>query len=126
MGFDEVLHRETSDAAPADAAPEAAPNAPPVADLTRELTEAVRLELAKNSIRLNHRLELRVHSDGSLRVDGDHPEAARIEALLNQNASTLRLASQLRQRTGVSQISIDLTSAGELENMVGPGGYPNW
>lgn len=132
MRFDEVLRRPSAESPTAEPDPSAAdPSATdspgqPTTDLTQQLSDAVRLELAKNSVSLNQRLELQVQADGSLRVEGDHPEAAKIEALLNSDPATVRLAGQLAKQTGVMEISIDLTSHGVLANMFGPGGYPNW
>ncbi len=122
IGFDEILHRTPPEAVGGESPPVDAS----ADELKRQLTDGIRLELAKHSINLNQRLELRVHEDGSLRVDGNHPRGAEIEALLNSDPNTVRLAGELAQASGSNRISIDLTSSGEPGNMVGPGGYPNW
>ena len=122
IGFDEILQRT-----PTEAVGEEIPSAKAsAADLKKRLTDSIRSELAKRSIHLNQRLELRVHPDGSLRVDGNPPRGAEIEALLNSGSEAGRLAQELVRASGSNQISIDLTSSGAPENMVGPGGYPNW
>ena len=122
IGFDEILQGATADATDDVSANDSVG----AADLKRHLTDAIRQELAKHSIDLNHPLELRVHHDGSLRMDGNHPQGAEVEALLNSDPASVRLAGELAKATGTPTISLDLTSSGALGNMVGPGGYPNW
>ncbi len=97
------------------------------ADQARQrLVDTVRSELAKHRVDLNAGLELRVRSDGTLQVASDHPRGAEIEAVLRNNPSISREAIELAQASGLSEISIDLTSSGVAGNMVAPGGYPNW
>ena len=130
VGFDEILHRTTAET-PVDGV-----DGPPqglsdgnglsIADLTRKLTETIRSELSKHAIGLNQPLALRVRQDRKLNVEGDHPRAAAIEAILNSLPEVLELAGKVVGNAGVIEIPSDLTSKGEPENMFGPGGYPNW
>ena len=122
IGFDDILHGTDAETAGGQATPVVAS----ASELKGQLTDGIRLELAKRSINLNQPLELRVHQDGSLRVEGDHPRAAEIEALLNSDGDAVRLAGELAKATGSNQISIDLTSSGGPGNIIGLGGYPNW
>ena len=129
VGFDEILHRtaETpvdSVGGPAEGLSDGSGLS--IADLTRKLTETIRSELSKHAIGLNQPLALRVRQDRKLNVEGDHPQAAAIEAILNSLPKVLELAGKVAGNVGVIEIPSDLTSKGEPENMIGPGGYPNW
>ncbi len=126
IGFDEILQAPShGPPSQASAEPSTRQAASP-SELKRQLTDSVRQQLTNHSIDLNHGLKLRVQEDGSVRVDDNHPQGAKIEALLNSDAQSARLARELAKATGSPTISLDLTSSGELGNMVGPGGYPNW
>lgn len=121
IGFDEILQR-----APAESEVAPVQDAAAADELKQQLTDRIRLKLAKHSIDLNQGVELRVNQDGSMRVEGNHPQGAEIEALLNSDPDSARLAGELAKTSGANQISIDLTSSGAPGNMFGPGGYPNW
>ena len=122
IGFDEILHQQSSEAGGGAESS----GAPSLADRVRELADAIRSKLAKHAIEVNRGLRVIVQQDGRLGVGGDHPRVAEIESLLRQDSSIDRLAAALAGEAGQPEIAIDLTLAGEPENMVAPGGYPNW
>jgi hypothetical protein len=84
IGFDDVLRGGNS---------EPGVN---VTALTDQLVQTVGAKLSESGIAVNRPLRLSVQGDGTLRVEGDHPRAAEIEALL---ASDESLAQQVRGLT---------------------------
>lgn len=121
IGFDEILNRS-----PQAESGEAAMASESTGRVREKLAAAIRLELARHSIDVHQTLDLRVQEDGSLRVDSHHSRAAEIENLLNTSEQVIASAGDLARQQGTNRISIDLTSSVEPENMVSPGGYPNW
>ena len=131
IGFDEILNRSPpADPGDAATASESTASESPASESTgrerEKLAATIRLELARHSIDVHQTLDLRVQEDGSLRVDSHHSRAAEIENLLNGSEQVLVAAGNLARQQRTNQISIDLTSSVEPENMVAPGGYPNW
>ena len=97
IGFDEILQR--TPAAAGGVGGEPLPEiASTDAALQRRLTDTIRSHLAKRSITLNQPLELRVHQDGSLRVDTDHPQGGRNRGF----AQFRRQCGAIGRRTGPS------------------------
>ena len=122
IGFEEILQQKPSEAGGG----EASPNGPSLGDRVRELADAIRSKLAKHAIEVNRGLRVIVQQNGRLGVGGDHPRVAEIESLLRADRTIDRLAAALADEAGRPEIAIDLTIVGEPENMVAPGGYPNW
>ncbi len=114
IGFEDVLHGV--DAVDEDSASN-------VAALSDELVDAIRARLLQSGLiqtdgGLNQTLQLGVKQDGALRVEGDHPRAAEIEALLASNQQIVDTASKLAQSGGPSEISIDLTRPSVQANIL--------
>ena len=122
IGFDEILHQQPSEAG----SDETSPTGPSLGDQVRELAEAIRSKLAKHAIEVNRGLRVIVQQDGRLGVGGDHPRVVEIESLLRADRTIDRLAAVVADEAGQPEIAIDLTTVGQPENMVAPGGYPNW
>ena len=118
FGFDEVLRSGGDVAGPAKSAQ----------TLLAELTESIRRRLADVvGMPANPAVQLSVHADGELTVDGNHPRAAQIEAVLSEDPKLRQTARQLRQAGGPGEVLVDLTSGGGQENISSkPGGYANW
>ena len=118
IGFEDVLHG-------ADA-PQQTESGEPSA-LSTQLVEAIRSRLFQSGLISmdggpNQSLQLGVNQDGTLRVSGDHPRAAEIEALLASSPSIVETAGKLAQSGEVSEITIDLTSPSVQANIpVTPG-----
>ncbi len=114
IGFDDVLHgvdAVNEDGVGGDAAA-----------LSNELVDSVRTRLMQSGLIQtgggpNQALQLSVKQDGTLRVEGDHPRAAEIEALLASNKQIADIASKLAQSGGPIEISIDLTSPSGQANI---------
>ena len=123
IGFDEILHQQPSEATGGG---QTSPAVPSLGDRVRELADAIRSKLAKHAIEVNRGLRVIVQQDGRLGVGGDHPRVAEIESLLRSDRTIDRLAAVLADEAGQPEIAIDLTTVGQPENMVAPGGYPNW
>lgn len=96
------------------------------AGLREELTAAVQTRLSDSGIKAGETLQLSVTNEGRLSVEGNHPRAGEIESLLNSDPELVETARQWSRTAGHAEISIDLTIPTERENMVWPGGYPNW
>ena len=113
IGFDEVLHGN---------APVQEDGAASVAGLSEDLVDSIRSRLLQSGlIQLgggpNQSLQLRVQQDGALRVAGDHPRAAEIEALLASSPQIVERAGRLAQSGGPTEIAIDLTSPSVQANI---------
>lgn len=105
IGFDDVLHGTDSvdDSIITNDA------------LTDQLVDSIRARLVQSGLidsggEPNQTLQLSVQQDGALRVEGGHPRAAEIEALLGSSPQIVGAASKLARSGGPTEIAIDLTS----------------
>ena len=80
-----------------------------VASLTDQLVKAIRTRLNQSGVAANHPLQLSVTEGGGLRVEGSHPQAAEIEAMLRSDPQLIETASKLFQASGGSENTIGLT-----------------
>lgn len=109
IGFDEVL----SGAEPAN-----------LTALTDQLVQSAGAKLAEAGIAVNQPLRLSVREDGGLRVEGDHPRAAEIEAILAMDDSLARQARDLAAAGGPQEVllsppgPIGLTTTGHEANIL--------
>ena len=140
VGFDEILQDRSSETASASAAQHdgqadadasASPSGP--AHWLDQIVDAIRQRLSHAGVSANSTLELNAQPDGRLRVDGDHPKAAAIEATLSADDGLRQRVAQYVQAGGATKISLgsnrnnDLTKfppAGNIQDRVG--GYANW
>ena len=90
IGFDEVLRSGAGEVN--------------VTALTDQLVQAVGAKLAESGIAVNRPLRLSVQRDGTLRVEGDHPRAAEIEARLAFDDSLVRQTRELAAAGGPGEI----------------------
>lgn len=110
IGFEDVLHGGVDSVGS-------------VAGLTDQLADSIREHLNRSGLRPmvgggpNQALQLSVKPDGTLIVEGDHPRAAEIEALLASSPSIVETATRLAQQGGPTQITIDLTSLSVQANI---------
>lgn len=111
IGFDDVLQGGAASGANITA-------------LTDQLVQAVNIQLSNSGIAVNQPLRLSVNVDGALRVEGEHPRAAEIEAILAFDESLARQARSLVAAGGPREIlvgpatPIGLTPTGDQANIL--------
>ena len=92
-------------------------------DSLEQLTQSIQQRLSDSGIQVNQELPIRITEDGQLRVDGDHPRAAEIEAVLNSDRQITESAKRLTAPGSVSGLTIPIDKGNIMDS---PGGYPNW
>ena len=125
--FADVLKGESTDRS-------SRPPLPRLEDATATLASQIRRQLAEAGIPVNPALRFSVQHDGRIRVEEDHPQAARVEALLADDPQTVELARKFfaaggRNATTDPQNRLDsrLTPGDPPESIEKPfGGYANW
>lgn len=136
MGFEEILRGGDTDtkdtAAQVDSTAEK-PLLPPGSEsdavapsLIQQITGRIRQLLHAAGIDPNPVGDLRVEKGGLIRTSGEHPRSAEIERLLNADPGLVAQTELLSRLNRGETTSIGLTNSHELENIKGPGGYPNW
>lgn len=94
--------------------------------LVQQITDRIRRLLHAARIDPNSVGEFRVEKGGLIRTSGEHPHSAEIESLLNADPGLVAQTDLLSRLNRGEATSIGLTNSHQLENIKGPGGYPNW
>ena len=92
--------------------------APPssLAKSREQFSLAVNQSLSSLGISSNPLPSLTVQEDGEVRVDGNHPQAARIEAMINHDQGLSELAKQISRQAG-GPVKIELQNSPDLTDL---------
>jgi len=102
MGFHEILTADES----------ANPS-----ELLNRLTDAIRGRLVDAGIDVNQVPEISLMSDGAIRVEGRHQQAAEIESILNADQEIRSLSERSVAASGAGDLTIRLADANIRDNL---------